>query len=49
MTTTQESHAAWPAAEIQTAIIDDPRPSISREEGFCRNKAIKASEGRQCD
>lgn len=30
MTTAQEKHAAWLAAEIQ-AVIDDPRPSIPHE------------------
>lgn len=30
MTTAQEKHTAWLAAEIQAA-IDDPRPSIPHE------------------
>lgn len=31
MTTAQENHTTWLAAEIQAA-IDDPRPSIPHEE-----------------
>lgn len=38
MTTAQEKHTAWLAAEIQAA-IDDPRPSIPHEEVMARMDA----------
>ena len=47
MTTAQQDHTAWLAAEIQAA-IDDPRPTIPHEEVMARMDAQIAclSEGR---
>lgn len=47
MTTAQEKHTAWLAAEIQAA-IDDPRPNIPHEEVMARMDAqiARLREGR---
>lgn len=47
MTTAQDKHTAWLAAEIQAA-IDDPRPSIPHEEVMARMDAqiARLKEGR---
>lgn len=47
MTTTQDKHTAWLAAEIQAA-IDDLRPSIPHEEVMARMDAelVHLKEGR---
>ena len=47
MTTAQEKHTAWLAAEIQAA-IDDPRPSIPHYEVMARMDAqlARLEEGR---
>ena len=45
MTTAQEKHTAWLAAEIQAA-IDDPRSSIPHEEVMARMDAQLARLGK---